>query len=357
MYTIRGHRTKAARAIQVALQLAPNNRFVVRAAARFYLHIKDLDRAHACFTSSSSLRGDPWLLSGEIAVASIKGRPSRHIKRAKRSLDQEQHSPFHASELCASLATLEAWSGRQRKARGYCEQALADPAENSVAQAAWLERNANVRLPRQFDADQSTEARAWAAARLGEWTTALESARNWQEEQPFSSRPALLGGNLALNLGDYEQAERIMVPSAVCNPSDFTLVNNLAFALALQDKADVAQQRLDSVDWASTTVNQQICLTATQGLVLYRGGQAEMGRTRYEEAIRLAQKARSPELEANAKVHLAAEEARIGRGPDVDGLIDEARGLAEAMPAPFSETRRAHLERCIALGRGDDAAT
>ncbi len=140
-YTSLGIHEKAERAMRAALALAPNNRFVLRSASRFYLHSGDRAKAHRLLADAGNVRADPWLLSAEIATAAAIGKTSRNIRTARKLLEAERQPPFHLSELASALGTLESCSGNQRAARPLIAYSLRDPAENSIAQAAWLHRN------------------------------------------------------------------------------------------------------------------------------------------------------------------------------------------------------------------------
>ena len=99
LYVTIGNTRKAERAMDVALSLAPDNRFIVRAASRLHLHQADFERAHSVLLRSPLLLQDPWILAGELAMACIRGRPSRNVRRARQILDSRGFGPFQVSEL------------------------------------------------------------------------------------------------------------------------------------------------------------------------------------------------------------------------------------------------------------------
>src|SRR5439155_22265534 len=70
LYTTLGLRDQAARAIRIALALAPEDRFVLRCASRFLVHIGDAERAHHILKRSEATPYDPWLMAAEFAVSS-----------------------------------------------------------------------------------------------------------------------------------------------------------------------------------------------------------------------------------------------------------------------------------------------
>jgi hypothetical protein len=178
--------------------LAPDNRFVARAACRFFAHLGDVEEAHAVVLRSQGVRHDPRLSSSEIALSEVRRRTSKNVRTARRKLDRGSLSRFHLSELASGIATMEAESGRMKVARKLCTLSLADPAENAIAQIAWLSRNAGLDISgiSHFQAS-SHEAQAWAAWKERDWHQALCCSLEWQNEQPFSSRPAVHGGMVA----------------------------------------------------------------------------------------------------------------------------------------------------------------
>ncbi len=344
--TTLGNLEGASRAIRIALGLASNNRFVARAACRFFIHVGDLERAHAIVLHTDGLRSDPWLLSSELAVAGARRRNSRNVRTARRLLVSQDLSPFSLSELSSALATLEAHAGNIKKAKRLCESSLVEPAENSVAQAAWLGRNTGVRLsvPVQ-EKDTSHEAASWIATKAGDWKQALLHAFEWQSEQPFSSRPVIHGGTIATSmLEDFEQAETILRQGALSNRDDVTITNNLAFALAKQDKVADASEVIGRLSGCVITPRVAICITATQGLIHFRSGASDRGRQLYQEAIRAAEAQRFDDLSAVAKVYLAMEEAR-GSSKEHLAIVDDAFNSIKVLPEPFRSLHRRRLEK------------
>jgi hypothetical protein len=57
--------------------LAPNHRFALRSAARFFLHVGKPDDAQTILRRSEATRRDPWLMAAEIAVSTVADRTPR----------------------------------------------------------------------------------------------------------------------------------------------------------------------------------------------------------------------------------------------------------------------------------------
>jgi tetratricopeptide (TPR) repeat protein len=346
LYTIRGTKEKALRAMRIAQSLAPANRFVIRSACRLFLHRDDVEQAHYVLLNSPSIRHDPWILSSEIAVAATQGHASQHMARAKRMVDARNHTPFHISELTAALATSEAHSGDIKRARQFCKIALTEPAENAVAQAIWLERKfkVNVRTA-SFSIDaRSSEAAAWTALVSGNWQRSLSAAMQWQSEQPFSSRPANLGGYVATLQDAYAEAERMLSIGRAANRDDPMIANNLAFSLAYQNKVVEASAVLSDFSRRRFPAPLEMFLDATSGLVCFRSGQVEDGRRLYRRAVAIADHLGLADRAAIAKVFWAIEELRLGTS-DCESRLLEARLALSAIPLPLATVYSAKLQK------------
>jgi len=254
--------------------------------------------------------------------------------------------PF-VSELAAALATIEARDGAIKKARRLCASALADPSENAIAQAAWLERHSGVTLPQPSRRNEieSNEANAWAASAGAEWGKAVAEAQRWQDEQPFSGRPAIFGGYVASTaLEQFEISESMYRQGLLTNRHDATLYNNLAFALAKQDKAEDAQAVLEQGLCLELSAPQRICLTATRGLIEFRKNRPRNGRLLYQEAIRSALQHSQDLLAHLAKIHCAIEELRIG-SQQAAAREREAREAVDKLRGPYRPVFREKLRR------------
>ena len=94
-------KTKAAdRSIRMALNLAPNNRLVIRTAARFFIHEGKTDQAHYLLRKHPRTVSDPWLMATEIALADAADAKSLFLSKGKRFLIEKQDFPIaHLSEL------------------------------------------------------------------------------------------------------------------------------------------------------------------------------------------------------------------------------------------------------------------
>src|SRR5262249_3826120 len=138
VYTALGQRDPARRAMEMALRLGPINRFVARAHARFSVHLNDFDRARAFLNSDQVSLDDPWMLSAEIAVATLQGQSSRHVKRARKVVESGRLHASHVSELACALASLAISAGKPKEARRLLRLALEAPTDNTLAHLEWI---------------------------------------------------------------------------------------------------------------------------------------------------------------------------------------------------------------------------
>jgi tetratricopeptide (TPR) repeat protein len=334
LFTSLGVLDKANRAMQVALSLAPSNRFVLRSAARFFLHVGDGERAHQILATSPFVRTDPWILSAEIATADAIRKSSKLIRFGLNAIDRERFDNHHSSELISAIGTLECKAGKIRSGRQMIARSLKDPSENAIAQAAWLQRQFNLSID-LHSGDVSPEASAWMAWEKAEWSQSLSDTHRWQRDQPFSSRPAEHGSFIASTvLGNYDEAKVFAMAGLRSNPDDVSLVNNFCFAAAMKGDLDEAKGKLDRVEFAEAKVSESIAILATKGLIAFRKNRLDEGRTFYNAAIQLARRNRDEKSELQARLHLLLEESRHSQ-ERVDAQFDEAERLAGRLTPPL----------------------
>ena len=357
IYATLGLGSQAARCMSVAVQLAADNRFVLRAATRLWIHLDDPARAHDVVNRVEGIGHDPWLLAAEIATCDAARKPQTLIKVARRMLNDRSRAAMQLSELAAAVATLELGSGSSKKSRQLFRQALESPTENSIAQAAWAaKRDPSICFERRYlDYENAHEARSLSYLGTGDWKAAVQECQSWQQDQPFSSRPSVRGSYIsAVVLRDYGESERFAEWGLIANPSNFVLLNNLAFACASANKVGKARNVLQRVDVRQLGREARTVFLATSGLLAFREGDLEGGRSRYAEALMRARKVevedQIPGLYAMAATFYAMEEARLGGAESVVAL-KRAKQLLRRVKDPVF----AVLEHRVAgLLEGDD---
>lgn len=337
-YTVLGDINKAKRAVSTALQLSPNNRFVLRSSARFYIHAGDCERAHQILARSHSVRHDPWVLAAEIAVSSSANRRSRNIKYGLGVAKSDSISSWDASELAGALATIEFWEGSGKRAKVLFDRSLRNPTENAVAQAFWAVRK-SLNLPAlnaTLDtAENVWEARAWRFYQEARWRDAANAAWEWLRDQPFSSRPAALGTFiLSVALDSYEEGAEMAEFALRCNPGDFTLLNNYAVSLAHLGRIPDAMRVYSCIRQDALSREDRAVWLATAGLIHFRLGNIEQGRNLYELALETARRVGDKNLISVAALFFAREEQRASAGA-LSPALSEAVRLAKKTTDPI----------------------
>lgn len=351
MNTASGATRRASRAVETAVALAPDSRFVLRSAARYFIHIDDPLRGYHLLSKAPNVRTDPWILAAEIATSGLVEKSSTNIRTAKRMLERDAFRPQHLSELASAMGTLETIAGAGRKARGLIRRSLLAPTENAIAQAAWWQRQGielGVDDELVKSAPRSFEAAAWGALERNDWEEALHSSEWWLHDEPFSSRPALLGSFIAATgMGDFETAAILAKRGLSADPTDAGLKNNLAYALACDGDPGGAERALAGINEAELQPHQRITVMATRGCIQYAKGQPEMGSALYVAAVEAALRQGHVELASIAKAHWALEELKRDPQSGMALALEAMRELETNNKTDGARMVRARLNRMI----------
>jgi tetratricopeptide (TPR) repeat protein len=329
LYILLGDTRRALRNMATAADLAPDSRFVVRSAARLFLHQHDATTALKIVRRAAGAKRDPWLLAAEIATASASQSAALFARLGMNRNEDDGISLFARTELSSALATLEMENGKTRKARQLFRKSLEGPNENSVAQVEWANRQIGgleidrrlLSVPKPFEASANLNLVA------GEWSFAIANGMEWLRDQPFSKHPALFTSYVASLTEDYEKAIRILKKSLYLNPDEPLLINNLAFALGSTNRIVEAEGLLRgvlrNVVMAQSKGLSAITLAATEGLLHFRKGLPERGREFYELAISRALAQGNLKYRAMASLYLAREEL-IASNPAAETAVNRA---------------------------------
>lgn len=329
-HAVLGQREQATKCMVVAQQLAADNRFVLRSASRFWIHLDDPERAHNLIVKSKMTRNDPWVLAAEIATSSASGKISKFIRAAYRMLSDSSYRARHLSELASAVATLELYSGNTKKARKLFAQSLMEPTENSIAQAAWAaKRDSRIRIEnRHLESLNAFEARSRSYYVRGEWQRIISDCWKWQFDQPFSSGPSISGSYIsAVALEDYSESESFARYGLTANSSNFTLLNNLTFALANSGKLEEARNTLSKIEDTQITGEDRAILQATRGFLSFRQGNNLEGHKLYLDALSIAQSTKENRLIALAYVFYAIECLNFIKSENTDIVFQALQAL------------------------------
>ena len=352
-YILLGQAEKAKEMMTVAVHLAPNNRYVTRCAARMWLHLGDLEKAHYVVVHNEMIKGDPWLLASEISINMLRGRSSQFVKGAKFMLSSLNYDPFNLTELASTIGTLEYIVGANKKSRDYFHQSLIKPNDNSLAQAEWA---ITKRLPLVIKGKEAVEVKRNYEAMFrykyqhDKFADALEEAVDWLCDMPFSFEAALAGSNTAyIHLKKYNVAEKILSVSLNAHPNAPILLNNLAYTYALDGKLEDAELRLEQIERLNKTeidIDTSVCLTATKGLVAFKRKDVETGRILYQQAINMAKDLNNKELIWNAALnYLREEKLATGEQPSEDIV----KMVKDIQPGPDQKYITALKDEVLAL--------
>lgn len=298
LYSINGQEEQADRAMSIALHIAPSNRFVLRSATRLYIHIGKPEKALFYLRRSDAIKYDPWLLSAHIATSAVMDRHSPLIKNGIGALQSKNFSDFDKTELASSIGTIELKNGSFKKAKGFIDQSLIRPNDNSLAQLEWLtQEDSRFKLtPSAFrNVINPFEAYALDFFNKGLWNDAFQSCLNWYLDLPYSKRPVLLGSFIACSAKqDFEASITLCEVGLKSNPGDADILNNIVYSYAKLDKIDQAEiylkQFLNLVKNNQLDNDNIISFQATLGLVFFRLGKIEPAKEYYKLAILNAEK-------------------------------------------------------------------
>lgn len=299
-----GKTKNAERSILSALTLAPDNRTVIRTAARFWVHANQHDLAHQLVRRHQRTSSDPWLMASEIALADLAGVPSVFLAKGKRFIvDNAKFNPAHLTELSGVIADEEFKAGQLKRAREAHRKALLEPNDNMIAQA--IEHQTRFGVVLEGPQINQALARSHEAQVIKAWSDrepdlAELHGKAWHNEEPFSSRPIQFLSSLYLFKGDYENSERWIKVGLGADSTDRGLLINLAFLHARASRSSDMTSVLRRLRNAHDDANP--FAKATEGLFEYTQGRFETGDRLYDEAIEEFAKTRRPALAAYGRL-------------------------------------------------------
>lgn len=311
-YSILGQERKAIQTMKYAVQLSPNNRFVIRSATRLFTHFGEFDLAQYVLRHCDMLRKDPWLLSAEVSVNTLKGKVSSLLKRGIEIIDSDNYSPFSTTELAASIATVHLLAGDRKKSKKMFTKSLISPNDNSIAQIEWVlnskDKNLFDKSVINIETRHNYEAMAINNFYNNNLIEAMDNACQWFCDMPFSKRPVMMGSYIADLLNNKNLAIIFLEKGLISNSNDCQLLNNIAYYHALENNLDEAIKYIERIDNKLVDDIDGICITATKGLIKFREKDFEKGRELYLSAIESTAVLRNKELNYKAILNYAREE-------------------------------------------------
>ena len=313
-HTIVGKSESARKALLTAISLAPNSRFILRSAVRFFVHVGEFDMARDILLRCESIKNDPWLLASQIAVASLANKHPKFTRAARLMINNRIHEETHLSELVGALGTIDFESGRNRRAKQLFKRAIRISNENVVAQARWAIHNglAIDLYPFRTKVQNGFEVRAWNHFYSKNWKSSISNSKEWLEYQQFSSSPALLGSYVSgVVLEDHPTAIRIIENGLRANPSNPMLLNNYAYSLASSGQFQKAERALKSIRTNGDSA-MHIYKMATRGLLRFRQRRILEGQYFYSRGAEVARRNKKWELLKKLVIFWGLEEIRVG---------------------------------------------
>ena len=320
---------KAHTAMNVALGLTNNNRFILRAASRCFTHMGEPDRAVAVLRRSGLCEFDPWIASAEIAISEGFGLKSKYISKSKYMIVDDDLTHFARSELTSGMATIELNSGSLKRAKKLMHQALNDPTENALAQVEWLSNQINEDIP-EIDklgrnVPASYEAQTLYLFYNKKFKESLEASKMWSRYQYLSSRPIIQASHIAAApMNDDTEAIRIFESCTQAQKNDPVVMNNYAFSLARSGNIERAVKIIKKAKSYPLSERQKFVISATEGLIAFRSDSVEKGRSLYSMAVNGFTKINDLRAAAMATYFQAVEEKRI-KSQNAESKIREAR--------------------------------
>lgn len=338
-YASHGNRREAKRCINVALQLAPHHRWMLRIASRFFVHTGEPDEAHRLLAQHPRTPKDPWLIAAELATAQVAQRPPKFWRQGNAFLRVGGVSPIHLSELGTAIGMFELEAGEAKKARKLVEMALREPTENTLAQVSWARERKHLRGASVLDdlvrqASNAYEADFRLKGLAGDLLGAKAAGEHWACDEPFAARPITGLAFIASIFDDYDRtvelAEKVR---RLDGRVDSTLEMNALFAKMSSGHLSMERDRreIDAIYFRLNAIAEETtAFHAMANLALwhYRFGKPEVGAALYQKVIATLEKAGPLESAALAAVY-AAREAILVRHAGAPVLLEHAKALAK----------------------------
>ena len=353
-YATMGQYEKFRSAIVVALNLGKTNRYILRSAARCYLHFGEADRAAYILNKSGLCSFDPWITSAEIAISEGTGLVSKCLGKAKLLLEDDNLTEYSKSELASNLGTVQMKYGAVKIAKKMIKMALLDPTENSLAQVQWMtnslgiNKNQTDNLKRlESEVPGSYEAQSLRLYWDLKFEDSFKAAVVWGKFQQLSSKPIVHASHVAeLFLQDDDLAIKVLCNSTPAQKNSFEYFNNMAVSLAKTGKISEAEKLIAEIDTEKLSNTHKTVLVATRGLLKFRLGSLEDGRKLYEQAINEFDRVEDSVSAAVASYYFATEE-KNAKSNDADKRIKEAVKRLERHKIPPLD----HLAKMISSNK------
>lgn len=323
----------ALRYVRAAVAMAPNSRFVLRAAARYYLHIGEHEIAHDLLRRSPLISSDPWVQASEIAVATVRGKTSTLVKQTVRRLSEAKQVGAEVTELASAVGTVELLSGSDKRAKVLFKHALSHPNDNSLAQAEWAATKLKLVVDdHALQTPMSFEANSHNAYRRQQIAIAIDYAVLWAKDEPFASRPMDAQCYLLSLEGRYTEALEAAKVAHDLDGDGIGPALNLLFAQIQAGNLDDAME-----DFLRIRRHPDLKLHATHylangGALAYALGNFDQARQLYQRAIKSARARGEPYSEGLARAFFARIASHFG-DPQANAIVQESVEMVPKLPS------------------------
>lgn len=312
-----GQAKNASRYVERAVIQCPNNRYIVRSAARFFVHIGEPDRALAMLHKGIDHRDDPWIQAAEISVRDILEKPPSWRGKEIKNANLRNGLNVHHSELVAGLAALELKDGSLKSARKLFGQSMKAPTDNSLAQFRWAQSKGvvfhNIIPTNISKVSRSYEAKLYEALENENGMEAAEQAENWLRDEPYSSEPAMLGSSICAGvLDDPVRTIEFSELGLKVAPNQQYLWNNKLVALARMGRIKDAEEVLPRLQVWKNQSEFEPFVHAAQGVIEFRKNNFQTGRLHYANAVKAARESGSEIRAFLAQSYWIEEEVCLG---------------------------------------------
>lgn len=335
-YSVLSQKKKAETCVKTALFIDKNNRFVIRGAARFYIHMEEYEKALYTLVKSSIASTDPWVLASILGLTRKIGKQTNHLVKGQKIIKSHTFNNLEVSELASALGTLELFNGKMNKAKKLFESALLRPSDNAYAQVCW--HSTTEIIEKSQYTSNAYEASTINKYRAKDFVNSFKDNLKWIQEEPFSTRPILTASyHASIFLDKHKESIELTKLGLKINPSNEALKNNLAYDLLLDNKLNEAKLILDNIDHNKINkLSAKISLIATRGLFHFRNNEVEMGREMYLEAMNEFKKTKNNYMEALAFVNYAREEILAN--------TDLSSSVFQKMKEKYSEMKQLDIQ-------------
>lgn len=368
-YLMAGDARGAVRAFKTALTLAPDMKDAVHGLANVLLERGHSDALVELLTAYLDRRPNDNVAREILseAYSRLKQYPAARLQLTTvlRSIDgDDEESAAERSRLLNNIGVCFDGQGERERAIQWIERAIAVKPEfgeilylNLIR--LYMQKRQTIQATRILarckqlfpESHEATELEAVVLNADGKFEESTELLRKEiSTGKATDGSYAILGSNLTDIWHDYDDAQEVLRGGLQRYPDSALLLNNLAYALFMDGRAEEGREILRRVhlDEKKLTLVERVVLTATTGLAYLWEGDLARGKYMYEQASEIAHESPDDQFPTivRQKMHLELAKALL-RDHDTEGAQAElSRGIAiQNANEVYAGEIRALLER------------